>query len=311
VAAARLQQIEAGAKTGEIQAQRAKYQRSQAELEGQMAAQRAIIANLEAQKLGEMKSQSAAIKRIQAELTHSQNECDRYQRLYEDGAVSAQDKERACLQRDINQERLDEARINLNRIENTLQSQINEAEANLARTISTLERQIMEDHAMLNSVSEVRPVDLQLAQAELEAAQSSVRKAKAELNLGVVWAPTDGQVLKIHVRPGEQVKEKGILDLGQTQQMYVRAEIYETDIRQVQVGQKATIKGNGVIDQLQGTVESIGLQVEKQRILSNDPSADVDARVIEVKIRLNPQDSQKVSSFTNLQVNAIIDISKS
>jgi ABC exporter DevB family membrane fusion protein len=138
-----------------------------------------------------------------------------------------------------------------------------------------------------------------------------VRKAKTELNLGLVYAPQDGQVLKIHAHPGEKVKEQGILDLGKTQEMYVRAEIYETDIRQIEKGQKATIKSDGVIEELQGTVEQIGLQIEKQQILSSDPSADVDGRVIEVKIRLNPEDSKKVAGFTNLQVNVIIDTSRS
>jgi ABC exporter DevB family membrane fusion protein len=311
VAQAKLLQIQAGAKTGEIQAQQAKFHRTKAELEGQKQSQQATIANLEAQKRGEMMAQSATIKRIQAELLNAQNECDRYQRLFEDGAVSAQEKEKACLQRDVNQERLDEARATLNRIENTLQSQINQAEANLTRTINTLERQILEDQAVLDSVSEIRPVDIQLAQAELEAAQAQVRKAKTELNLGLVYAPQDGQVLKIHAHPGEKVKEQGILDLGKTQEMYVQAEIYETDIRQIEKGQKATIKSDGVIEELQGTVEQIGLQIEKQQILSSDPSADVDGRVIEVKIRLNPEDSKKVAGFTNLQVNVIIDTSRS
>ena len=34
---------------------------------------------------------------------------------------------------------------------------------------------------------------------------------------------------------------KGILELGQTQQMYVVAEVYETDIKKVRLGQKAII----------------------------------------------------------------------
>jgi hypothetical protein len=39
--------------------------------------------------------------------------------------------------------------------------------------------------------------------------------------------------------------------------------------------------------------------------------ADADARVVEVKIRLNANDSQKIANFTNLQVNVIINTSNS
>ncbi|NJN23143.1 MAG: hypothetical protein HC810_00345 [Acaryochloridaceae cyanobacterium RL_2_7] len=43
----------------------------------------------------------------------------------------------------------------------------------------------------------------------------------------------------------------------------------------------------------------------KNDVLSTDPAADTDARVIEVKIKL--RDSQKVANLTNLQVNVLID----
>lgn len=42
-------------------------------------------------------------------------------------------------------------------------------------------------------------------------------------------------------------------------------------------------------------------------MLDTDPVADVDARVVEVKIRLHPEDSQKVANLTNLQVNVVIE----
>jgi biotin carboxyl carrier protein len=180
--------------------------------------------------------------------------------------------------------------------------QAQQAEANLTRTINTLARQILEDQAVLDSVSEIRPVDIQLAQAQ-------VRKAKTELNLGLVYAPQDGQVLKIHAHPGEKVQDEGILDLGINGAVYVIAEIYDTDIRHIKVGQKAIIKTDE-LTYIQGIVEEIGLQIERQQILSSDPSADVDRSIVQVNIQLNPEDSQKVAGFTNLQVNVIIDTSE-
>ncbi|MGB5715351.1 MAG: hypothetical protein WBM44_31120, partial [Waterburya sp.] len=57
---------------------------------------------------------------------------------------------------------------------------------------------------------------------------------------------------------------------------------------------------------LNGVVDEIGLLIGTQNVLSTNPVADADARVVPVKIRLNPEDSQKVAGLTNLRVNVII-----
>lgn len=310
VAQARLLQVKAGAKKGKITAQNARFEGTKAELEGQIATQRAAIASLQAKLHGEKSAQAATIERIKAELRNSKTDCERYESLYQDGAVAAQQRDSFCLQQDINQERLKESQANLSRIVNSYQEDIEEAKANLNRTVTTNQKQIQEAQATLDSVAEVRPVDVQVAQMELEAAQASAQRAAADLDLAYVRSPRDGQILKIHKWPGELIGNQGIVDLGQTDQMYVTAEVYETDINKVSLGQKVTIKGHGLIDELQGTVDEIGLQIGKKDVLSTDPVIDADARVVEVKIRLASEYSQRVASLTNLQVKVIINTSE-
>ncbi|MBD0390038.1 MAG: HlyD family secretion protein, partial [Nostoc sp. C3-bin3] len=84
--------------------------------------------------------------------------------------------------------------------------------------------------------------------------------------------------------------------------------VYELDVSKLKIGQKATITSNAFSGKVHGTVTHIGLQVNPQDILSTDPTADVDRRIVEVKIALDSTDSQRVSAFTNLQVNVLIDI---
>jgi HlyD family secretion protein len=124
-----------------------------------------------------------------------------------------------------------------------------------------------------------------------------------------VRSPRAGQILKIHTWPGEIIGNQGIVELGRTDQMYAIAEVYETDIHKVRLGQKATITSAGFTGKLQGTVDEIGLQIGKKDVLGTDPVADVDARVVQVKIRLKPADSQRVTDLTNLKVKVVIDIS--
>ncbi len=306
VARARLARVRAGTKEGDIQAAEANFQGNKAELEGQIATQRATIANLKAQLLGEKNAQTATIERIKAELRNAQTECSRYRSLYRDGAVSAQERDNFCLQQQTVEERLKEAQANLDRIVTTRQEQIAEAQANLNRTIATVERQIAAARGTFDAVAEVRPVDVEVATAELEAARADVRRAEAELDLAYVRSPQAGRILEVHTRAGEIVGDRGIVEIGHTEQMYVTAEVYETDISQVRLAQQATIKTDGVMGDLEGVVEQIGLQIGTQDVLGTDPVADADARVVEAKIRLTPEDSKRVAGLTNLRVNVII-----
>ncbi|AFY76494.1 ABC exporter membrane fusion protein, DevB family [Pleurocapsa sp. PCC 7327] len=307
ISQANLAKVKAGAKSGDIQAQDARFLRTQAELQGQIAAQKATISSLEGQLSGNRAAQEANIAKIRAELRDADGNCDRYQKLFAEGGIAEQERNRVCLQAETTRSSLKAAEADLRRIVSTLQEQINEAKATLNKTVATLQRQIEEDQAMLSAVSEVRPVDVRVAQAELLSAQAAVKRAQADLDRAYVRAPSNGQILKIHAWPGEIVSNDGILELGQTDQMYVTAEVYETDIARVRVGQTATIKSHGIVGDLRGTVDEVGLQIGQKDVLGTDPVADVDARVVDVKIRINPEDNLKIANLTNLQVNVIIN----
>ena len=309
VSQARLEQVKAGAKEGEIKAQKAKIAGSRAELRGQITAQQATIDRLEAELRGERKAQEATVKRLKAELDNATTECKRYQSLYQQGAVATSQRDIKCLDEKTARERVNEAEVTLNRIVTTRGEQLEEAKATLNRTVETVEEQVASDKGTLEQIAEVRPVDVAVAQAELEDAQAAVQQAKAQLDLAYVRSPRAGQILKIHTWPGEIIGNKGIVELGRTDQMYAIAEVYETDISKVHLGQKAMITSAGFPGKLHGTVDEIGLQIGKKDVLGTDPVADVDARVVEVKIRLNSADSLRVSGLTNLKVKLVIDTS--
>ncbi|EKV00132.1 ABC exporter membrane fusion protein, DevB family [Leptolyngbya sp. PCC 7375] len=306
IARSRLLQVEAGAKEGEINALAAKLENLDAELQGQIIVQKATIKRLEADLAGKTAAQEAVNDRISAEFINAEAECTRFEHLHAQGAISESEHALKCLEKEIAYKQEVESEATLTRIINSGQEQIVEAEAQLERTINTMRYQKAETQATLDQSSEVRDVDIALAQAELADAIVGVEQAKAELELAYVRVPRAGQVLKINTRPGEIITNQGILELGQTQQMYAIAEVYETDISRVHLGQKATITSDAIPYTLQGTVNEIGLQIGKQEVFSTNPAFDVDARVVEVKIRLNPEDSQKVSGLTNLRVETVI-----
>ena len=111
----------------------------------------------------------------------------------------------------------------------------------LDRTAQTGTTQIDEAQSNLDRISEVRPVDITLAQAEVNHAIALLKRAETDLDRAYLRAPITGQILKIHTRAGEKQHSKGIVELAQTNTMIAIAEVYQTDIAKVQPGQLVTL----------------------------------------------------------------------
>ncbi|GAB1541329.1 ABC exporter membrane fusion protein [Scytonema sp. NUACC21] len=344
VAQANLAQIKAGAKQGEIEAQKATVARIQVEKETEVEAQKATVARIQAEKETEIEAQQATVARIQAEketeteaqkatigqfqaqVDNAQAEYQRYQKLYQQGAIaiSLLDNKRLTLATTQQQlaeakanlkrieasrnQQLAEAKANLKRIEASRNQQLAEAKANLKRIETSRSQQIKESSATLNRIAEVRSVDVATAQAEVNRALAAVKRAEANLRQAFVRSPQEGQVFKIHTRPGELVSNEGIAEIGQTSQMYVVAEVYQSDINKVRMGQRVRLKSDSVPNELQGIVERVGWQVQRQNVVNSDPTSNIDARVVEVHVRLDEPSSVKAAKLSNLQVMAVIEL---
>jgi HlyD family secretion protein len=340
-----LAKVRAGAKQGEIGAQAAEIARLESQLKGdgatyvatkarleaqlkwEPAAQAGKIQALNAQLAGEKPTQTATLRRLRSQLGNAEVDYKRYQQLYVDRAIEATKVDAKRLEVETIRQQLAEAQSKYNQtvamlsqqiIENqatqnkittTTQQEIVEAKANYDKTLATTTQQIAAAKATLSKISEVRTVDVAGAQAELSRAQATVRQAQAELSEAYVRAPNAGEILKVHTRAGESPSDKGIVEMGQTSQMVAVAEVYESDVRKLRVGQTATIKSeSGAFSQnLRGTVSYIGLQIGKQDVLNTDPAADSDSRVVEVKIAIDPNDSSSVKGLTNSKIAITIN----
>lgn len=326
IAKANLARIKAGAKAGAIQAQQATINRLQAELKGEEDAQQTKINRLTTQveqtrqaQQATIQAQQSTVRRLEAELRNAQEDWTRYQQLVQDGAISQSELESRRLKVETNLERLSEAQANLSEIQanqiqalSTLNEELEEAKVNRNKTIAVLEAQINEAKARLDEIKEVPANDIKKAEAEVETALADVQKAQEDLQLAYVKAPFAGKILNINTDPSESVNtanrtnnnQSGIVSLGKTDQMKVVAEVYESDISKVRVGQRVMIKSESKAfeGELRGTVSQIGLEIAKKDVLDTDPAAAVDARVVEVDIRLNSADSKRVENLTNSKV---------
>ncbi|MBC1218598.1 biotin/lipoyl-binding protein [Nostoc sp. UCD121] len=308
VAKSRLNQVKAGAKQGEIGARQASVNRLQVELEGNIKTQQATINRIEAELLGQQRSLQATVARVAAERRNAQAEVQRYETLYKAGAISSQEVDSRRLSAETSTQALIESQATQTRTVATLQQQLNEAKANQDQTLASLQQQINEAKANLNQTAEVRPTDIANAQAEIESAQATADKIRAELAQAYVVAPKAGRILEINTRAGETVGDEGIVALGQTDQMYAVVEVYQSDIKRVRPGQDVRVSSDSLRNELEGRVDWVGMQVKRQNLINTDPSSNIDARVVEVHVQLNKLSSQNASSFTNLQVKAVIEL---
>jgi HlyD family secretion protein len=167
-------------------------------------------------------------------------------------------------------------------------------------------RQLIEAGAIAAEELDRRIEDTLAIQGELEEAVAELARVETDVLQTVLRAPMAGTVLRIHARVGERAGDDGILELGASDRMEAEIEVYETDINRVRVGQPVTMTSeNGGFDgTLSGVVTRISPQVRQRAVLSTDPVEDADARVVAVRVRLEPQDAGRVADFAGLKVIA-------
>lgn len=143
-------------------------------------------------------------------------------------------------------------------------------------------------------------------QGHLREAQAQRQGLQVDLADSELRAPLAGTVLKIHSRAGERPGNDGVLELGAGDQMEAVAEVYESDINRVKLGQTVTLvsENGGFSGSLQARVIRISPQVRQRAVLSTDPTGDADARVVEVRLALDPADASQVRDLAGLKVIA-------
>jgi HlyD family secretion protein len=226
-------------------------------------------------KLDDVRAQEAAIRRAKADLTDAKANYERVKKLIATNAISQEELQTRQLRRE-------------------------QAEASLEQEMAKLE-----------ALKMVRPEDVQGAEAELAQAEAALAIAEEDLRNTEVRSPISGRILKIRARSGERIAEAGLLDVGDTNVMYVVAEIYEADVAKVRVGQAARVRipTLGEKSWLAGEVVSKDLVIARQDLFDNDPVADIDSRIVEVHIRLSAEDGAQVAGLSNARAEVVIDVS--
>jgi HlyD family secretion protein len=268
----------------------------------QLLAQQAAIQRLKAQLQTSIQQRQAAVTGAEVTLANARLTVERRQSLQRAGAISQADLDTA--QREFA----------------TAAATLAERQADLQQARATLTADIAQEEARLRALQEVRPVDVHLSQIQIEKAKIVVEQRRASLGDMQIRAPIAGQILRINARVGEEVSTgQGIMELAKTDQMTAIAEVSESDIGKVRKGQRAIITSEygGFRGDVGGTVEQIGLRIGRKQQqdaaaaaggAGGNPTTDQNARIIAVKVRIDPKDNAKVAAFTDMQVRVKLDV---
>jgi HlyD family secretion protein len=148
-----------------------------------------------------------------------------------------------------------------------------------------------------------------LKRVPLDSVEENLRIAERRLESTQVKAPVAGRVLKVIGHEGDATGTQPILQLADTSAMVVIAEVYETDIQQLDEWLTdspgvVTITSRALGKSLTGDVQryQIANLIAKNQLFSLNPREDIDRRVVEVRVDIRPDSVERASRYVGLEV---------
>lgn len=199
-----------------------------------------------------------------------------------------------------------------------LQAALEQAEASLSSTRALLPfltisqskgKELYADGAI--SQEELGKADAGLIRqnAEIRGGKASVDKARRELAAAEVRSPLDGKLIRIYSWPGMKETDQGLALIGRTDRMQVWAQVFQSDVPRLRIGQGATVspESGGFSGTLRAELASIIGVVSARDLFATNANNDVNARVVLVKLNLAPDDRERVRRLSGLNVTVRFD----
>jgi HlyD family secretion protein len=176
--------------------------------------------------------------------------------------------------------------------------------AQLRTELSKTQIQLKEFEASLELLDRQRKLEDELNSDETPESvvlDRQIELARADLASTEVRAPVAGRVLVVSTHPGE-VSLGPMLTLGDVGTMVARAEVFQTNVLDVAVGDAAEVF---ILERtVPGEVTRVGATVARNTITSLDPADLADRRVVVVVVRL--ADPALAARLVNMQVEVAI-----
>jgi HlyD family secretion protein len=173
------------------------------------------------------------------------------------------------------------------------------------RRFTVAERALDEARRRAASIAAVRADDVAYAESQVSLARAQLASSEAQVEQSLLRAPITGVVLDTLLQPGE-LAGTPVVSLGATGAMGVEAYVYDTDIRRVRLGARATVSSHAFTGELTGTVTDVAPLLRSSPAAPIRPDAASDRRVVKARITLEPADAKRVANLSNQEVEVLI-----
>lgn len=140
--------------------------------------------------------------------------------------------------------------------------------------------------------------------ADIDSSQAALERAQTQLAAAEVLSPLDGNLIRIYSWPGMKETDEGLALIGRADRMQVWAQVFQTDVNRLRIGQPAvvTAESGGFKGSINARLASIISQVSERDLFAITGNNDVNARVVLVKLDLDPADRRRVERLSGLNV---------
>ncbi|MBI1747864.1 MAG: HlyD family secretion protein [Acidobacteria bacterium] len=164
-------------------------------------------------------------------------------------------------------------------------------------------------HELIND--EAREEDIARAQADVALARARLQEARARRDKTIIRSPIDGVVLRKHLKVGESVSNAAdmpIFTVADTSKLCARADVDESDIDKIRLGQSAYVTADAFGDRrFSGRVVRIGQALGKKNVRTDKPTERLDTKILETLIELDDGHELPIG----LRVDAFIAVASS
>lgn len=194
-----------------------------------------------------------------------------------------------------------------------LQASVKEAEADLRAAQALLPslkfsqgraRQLFSDGGI--SEQELGEVQANVIskQADIQTALAALNRVRSQLAAAEVRSPLDGSLIRIYSWPGMKETDDGLALIGRADRMQVWAQVFQTDVNRLRIGQAAEVRAEtgGFEGTIPARLNSIIREVSARDLFATTGNNDVNARVVLVKLDLDPAYRERVKRLSGLNV---------
>ncbi len=142
--------------------------------------------------------------------------------------------------------------------------------------------------------------------APIASLEKQIEILKEQVQQSQLLSPIDGFVISVNSEAGERVGQLPLAEIADLSAMVCMAEVHESDVGKLEVGNRVEIRSSAIQRTLTGTVTRIDRMVGAIQMRSPNPMARSDFRAVPVWISIDPKDVEIASSRLQLQVDVAI-----